>query len=128
MIVVDTHALLWWRDKRPELSRRALQAIEAADRIGVPAPCCFELATLARQRRITFDRDAATWIRRATAADRVVVLPVTEEIAIEAGRLPETFPGDPVDRLVYATAVANGSRLVTRDRRITEHDPARVLW
>jgi PIN domain nuclease of toxin-antitoxin system len=58
----------------------------------------------------------------------VEALPVTADVAIEAGRLPESFPGDPVDRLAFATAVSENALLVTRDERITAHDPARVVW
>lgn len=128
MIVLDTHALLWWRDESARLSGPAQRAIATADRIGVPTACCLELATLERRGRIALDRGAATWIRSALAADRVEELCLTTEIAVEAGRLPATFSGDPVDRVIYATAAALGCRLVTRDRRIHAHDPARAVW
>jgi PIN domain nuclease of toxin-antitoxin system len=128
VIVVDTHALVWWRDESPRLSPRARDTIEGADRIGVPTVCCLELATLERRGRIRLDRTASAWVRAVLADERVAELPLTVDVALEAGRLPEAFPGDPVDRIVYATAVATGSRLVTRDRSITAHDPQRVVW
>jgi PIN domain nuclease of toxin-antitoxin system len=128
VIVLDTHALLWWRDGSTRLTARARAAIASADRIGVPTACCLELATLHRRRRIVLDRGPATWIRAALSAERVEELPLTTEIAIEAGVLPDTFPGDPVDRIVYATATMSGARLVTSDRRIRAHDARRVIW
>lgn len=128
MIVLDTHAFLWWRDESPRLSETARTAIEEAGRIGVPTACCLEIATLDRRGRITLAGGATRWIRAALADPRVEEIPLTAEIAIAAGRLPDTFPGDPVDRVVYATSSVTGSRLVTRDRRITNHDPRRVVW
>ena len=128
MIVLDTHALLWWRDENPQLSAAARTAIEEAGRIGVPTACCLEIATLDRRGRITLARGATKWIRAALADPRVEEIPLTAEIATEAGLLPDTFPGDPVDRIVYATSYVTGSRLVTRDRRITNHDPRRIVW
>lgn len=128
MIVLDTHAFVWWRDGHRGLSRRARLTIESAARIAVPTACCFEIATLERRGRIRLDRGAAAWLRAALSAPGVEPFPLTAEIATEAGRLPDTFPGDPVDRVVYATATALGSKIVTRDRRIAEHDPARVVW
>lgn len=128
MIVLDTHALLWWRDESPLLSTAALQAIEESDRIGVPTACCLELATLQRRGRVALGRDPGRWIRIALAGDRVEALELTTEIAIEAGRLDGSFPGDPVDRIVYATAVAHRARLVTRDGLIAAFDGERVLW
>ena len=128
MIVLDTHALLWWQDESPDLSSNARRAIESADRVGVPTACCLELATLARRGRIGFDRDVAVWLRAALARPEVEMIPLTVDIALAAGRLPESFPGDPVDRVVYATAETCRASLVTRDRRIRAHDPARVVW
>lgn len=128
MIVVDTHAFVWWRDQNRNLSRRAKRAIETAERVVVPTACCYELATLERRGRIRFDRGVTTWLRAALAAPGVEPYPMTNDIAVEAGRLPDSFPGDPVDRIVYATATALGSKIVTRDQRITDHDPDRVIW
>lgn len=128
MIVLDTHVLLWWRDEHPRLSAEARRQIGSAGEIGVPTACCLELAALERRGRIALQGGAAAWIRAAVLGDRVVELPLTSEIAIEAGRLPDVFPGDPVDRIVYATATVTGSRLVTADRRITAFDRARVVW
>ncbi len=67
-------------------------------------------------------------MRTALDIDGVEALPITADVAIEAGRLPENFPGDPLDRLIYATAVSENALLVTRDERITAHDPTRVIW
>jgi PIN domain nuclease of toxin-antitoxin system len=128
VIVLDTHALLWWRDEHPRLSSPARSAIADADRIGVPTACCLECAMLDRRGRITLAGGATRWIRAALADPRIEELVLTSEIAIEAGRLPDSFPGDPIDRVVYATAYVIGSRLVTRDRGITNHDPRRVIW
>ena len=128
MIVLDTHAFLWWRDEDPRLSAAALTAIESSDRIGVPTACCLEIATLDRRGRITLAGGATKWIRAALADPRVEEIPLTSEIALAAGELPESFPGDPVDRVIYATSRATGSPLVTRDRRIANHDPRRVVW
>jgi PIN domain nuclease of toxin-antitoxin system len=47
---------------------------------------------------------------------------------LTAGSLLSPFPGDPADRIIYATTVAKDARLVTADRRIARHDPIRVVW
>jgi PIN domain nuclease of toxin-antitoxin system len=36
--------------------------------------------------------------------------------------------GDPGDRLIVATALVEGAKLVSRDARITESGIVRVLW
>ena len=44
--------------------------------------------------------------------------------------LPSSFPGDPADRLIYATAIEHGLKLVTKDQKIRDHDGPRslVIW
>jgi PIN domain nuclease of toxin-antitoxin system len=49
--------------------------------------------------------------------------------ASKAGLLgARDFPGDPVDRLIYATARATDALLITRDQAIRAFDPATTLW
>jgi PIN domain nuclease of toxin-antitoxin system len=71
---------------------------------------------------------ARAWI--AELARGVRTLPLTPAIAQTAAALPPSFPRDPVDRLIYATAVEHGCRLVTKDDLLHEHDPkgAVVVW
>ncbi len=52
------------------------------------------------------------------AADRVVEAALTTEAAALAGGLPTHFPGDPIDRLLYATARDHRVPLVTKDERL----------
>lgn len=44
--------------------------------------------------------------------------PTTTGIAETAVALPDSFPGDPADRLIYATAVEHGLRRVSKDTRL----------
>ncbi len=129
MIVLDTHAWLWWIVDPSRLSSTAQEAIDRADGLGVPAMCCFEVATLHARGRIELHLPATEWARRALAHPRVEELAISSEIAMEAGGLDrDRFPGDPGDRLIYSTAVAAGARLVSADKAMLRFDPARVVW
>ncbi len=83
---------------------------------------------LVRAGRIRMDRDARTWIRQALASERLEAIPLTAVAAVTAALLPAGFPGDPADRIIYATALGLGARLVTRDERISSFDRLRTLW
>jgi PIN domain nuclease of toxin-antitoxin system len=126
VIVLDTHAWIWWRAEPGRLSVPAARAIAEADRIGVSSISMWELGMLVRRGRISLDRDVALWMRQALADSRIAVLAPGAGVALAAALL--NFPGDPADRLIYAAASQAGARLVTRDARIARFDPARVLW
>lgn len=69
-----------------------------------------------------------SWLEHLAA--RVRTLPLTPAVADTAVSLPSSFPGDPADRLIYATAIEHGLRLVTKDRRLRAHRHPRplALW
>jgi PIN domain nuclease of toxin-antitoxin system len=129
VIVLDTHAWLWWLADPARLSPAARAAIDEADTIGVSAISCWEVTMLAQRGRISLDRDAAVWVRQALGHRRVRQQPLTPEIAVAAGQLDaRRFPGDPADRFIYATAEATRAGLVTRDEQIRRFDPRTTLW
>jgi PIN domain nuclease of toxin-antitoxin system len=111
------------------LSVAAVEAINDARRVGIPAISCFEVSRLAARGRMRLDRGSAAWIVQALGNPRVEVFDVNPEIAQAAGELDQKrFPGDPIDRLIYATAREVGADLVTADKRIREFDPQRTIW
>ena len=58
----------------------------------------------------------------------VAVLPITPEIALIAAQFPKDYPGDPGDRLIEATARAEGLTLVTRDQNIRRSPLLKTVW
>ena len=128
MIVADTHAWIWWMGGSPKLSTRARRELEAADSVGVCTISCWELAMLAARQRIGLDQEPLTWIKQALAWPRVELVPISGEIAVEATRLPESFPGDPADRLIVAAVMHCRATLVTKDRQIRASKQVRTVW
>jgi PIN domain nuclease of toxin-antitoxin system len=127
MIVLDTHAWVWWHSEPGKLSRRAHEAIDHADRIIVCTISCWELAMLVTRGRMRLDRDLRAWVGQALARERCVSAQLTEDLAIAAGFL-EGFAGDPADRIIYATAAAVDAKLVTKDRALRAYDRRRAVW
>lgn len=127
-VLLDTHALQWWSAEPKRLSRTASQTISAADELAVAAITWFELAWLAEHGRIVVAIPTRTWLDQLSSVIRTAGL--TPGIASTAASLPASFPGDPADRMIYATAVEHGWRLVTKDDRLRRHPHPRplTLW
>jgi PIN domain nuclease of toxin-antitoxin system len=58
----------------------------------------------------------------------VTVRPITPEIAALATQFPDDYPRDPADRLIGATARAEGLTLITRDERIRRSPLLKTVW
>lgn len=129
MIVLDTHAWLWWLTAPERLSKQAQKAIERAPSVGISTLSAWEVAMLVVRGRISLDRDVSLWVGQALADPQVESIAPSADVAVAAGLLDtRTFPGDPIDRLIYATARSTGATLVTRDEAIRAFDPASTVW
>ena len=69
-----------------------------------------------------------SWLDRLASQLRTV--PITPGIADTAISLPSSFPRDPADRLIFATAMEHDLPLVTKDRamRAASGRRVRVIW
>jgi PIN domain nuclease of toxin-antitoxin system len=126
--LLDTHAVHWWSAEPDRLSRPAHRVLEAADELLVAAASWYELAWLAERQRIVVDVPIRSWLEELAAQLRTIG--ITPAIADRAVALSDSFPRDPTDRLIYATAIEHGVKLVTKDRGITAHDDPHslVVW
>jgi PIN domain nuclease of toxin-antitoxin system len=118
----------WWAAEPQKISRRAARALSEADELVIAAITWFELAWLAEHERIMLTIPVRSWLEQLAA--RIRTIPLTPAIAATAVSLPSSFPGDPADRLIYATAIEHGVRLITKDRRLRSHRYPRpiALW
>lgn len=129
LIVLDTHAFVWLASASERLSPRARKAIAADPDLAISMGSVQEIAYLSVRGRLTMDRPVGTWIGDALSVHDIRTLPATVPVALRAGSLdPEEFHGDPIDRLIYATAVEHDAQLVTADERLREADSARTVW
>ena len=118
-LLVDSHVLHWWSAEPERLSTAAVAALEDAEELAVAAISWYELGWLAVRGRISVQLPVGTWLGSLASSVRTAAL--TPAIAATAVALPRSFPGDPADRLIYATAVEHGWRLVTKDDRLRRH-------
>ena len=124
-VLLDTHVVHWWSAEPSRVSAAARAQLEAADDLAVASVSWYELAWLARHERIVLNIPVRSWLEGLGANLRTIGM--TPAIADMATSLPASFPGDPADRQIYATAIELGLKLVTKDGVIREHDRPRSL-
>jgi PIN domain nuclease of toxin-antitoxin system len=129
VILLDTHVLVWAVEESKALSRAAASEIRRArrhDGLAVSAISMWELAWLLGRGKIQVYGSLEASIR--LLLEGVTVRPITPEIAALAMQFPDDYPQDPADRLIGATARAEGLTLVTRDQRIRRSPLLKTVW
>jgi PIN domain nuclease of toxin-antitoxin system len=127
-VLLDSHVLHWWSSEPQRLSRAAVRAVSNADELAVASISWFELAWLAHHERIALTIPVRSWLEELS--EQVRTVGTSPAIAATAVALAGSFPGDPADRLIYATAIEHGWSLITKDERLRNHRrPRRVtVW
>jgi PIN domain nuclease of toxin-antitoxin system len=131
VILLDTHVLVWMVADEDRLSRHAKSAIQRArlsDGLGIADVTIWELAFLIARGTLRTHSTIENTVRNFVTRSGVSVKPITAEIAVLATQFPEDYPKDPIDRLIGATARAEGIALITRDERIRSSPLLRTIW
>jgi PIN domain nuclease of toxin-antitoxin system len=119
MMLLDTHVWIWAAAGDVDrLGPQFLRRLKKTASPFVSSVSLFEIAALTTAGRLVLNQPAERWIRAALAAGGVRVAELTPDIAIDAGAIPSAALGDPVDRLLAATAVHLDLPLATCDRDV----------
>lgn len=120
-LLLDTNALLWLSSGSARLGPRAAVAIEAAVAAGeaaFSAISVWETAMLVRKRRYALGIPIDRWCADLIAAG-LLEAPLDVAAAGRAAELSDLHE-DPADRMIAATAIRLGARLVTSDARLID--------
>jgi len=130
VILVDTHVVVWLAFDQDQISRKARTAIDQArrdaDGLAISDITLMELATLASKGRVRLDISLESFLQEVET--RFVVLPITGRACARAIGLPASYPRDPADRIIGATALVEGLSLLTADRDIRRSRALRTIW
>jgi len=133
MIVLDTHALIWWVSDDQRLSLKARKAIEDEmndddAHIVVSSISTWEIAMLISKGRLALTMDIDEWIATVADIPRVQFTPLDNNVAIQSVRLPGEFHADPADRMITALARHLSAPLVTDDEKIRAYKHVNTVW
>lgn len=120
-LLLDTHIWLRWLSADQPLDERIVVLIEEAERIAVSAVSCWEVAYLAKKKRIGLPMELSEWLHSALGGSGVEVISLSAGIAVSAAALPDIHR-DPADRFIIATALDGGFHLVSLDGLFKEYE------
>ena len=131
MIVLDTHAWIWWVSSPEYLSETAKQIIDEAatgKNIFISSISAWEIAILVSRGRLKLTMNPADWVAASEALPFFDFVPVSNSIALKSVQLPGILHDDPADRIIIATAVSLGAVLVTKDEKIRNYPHVKTVW
>lgn len=131
-VLADTHTLIWWLFEPHNLSRDAQQALQDAEDAGDPilisTITVVEMCYLMEKGKLPahYLQDSLSMLD-----DPMVALtPVSMELASAKAliQIPRSVVPDMPDRIIAATALAEGLPLVTRDQKIRQLTNIATIW
>ena len=126
-LLLDTCSFLWFISDAPELSAKARAAIlDPANSVYLSAASGWEIGRKHARGDLELPRRPESLIPEIRAESGILSLPISEEEAISAEKLP-LFHKDPFDRMIIAQALVQGMVVVTPDPAFDRY-PVRLLW
>jgi PIN domain nuclease of toxin-antitoxin system len=129
VIMLDTHALLWWALDPDKLSERARHVIEGMEQQGgfASAISIWELGIKVKRGKLALPLSIDEFAHRIERGNAVELLPVDTNVWLRSLSLPWDHQ-DPADRVIVATALARNVPLLTKDRAIQEFTGVASIW
>ncbi len=132
LIVLDTHALIWWVSGSHQLSNKALKVInktlKAKEEVLISSISVWEIAMLVRKNRLALSMDVNQWIATSATIEGVRYVPLDNEISINSVQLPGDFHANPADRIIVALARKLNALLVSADQKILNYAHVNSIW
>ena len=132
MIVLDTHAWIWFISSPEQLGKRAAAAIDkarsAGENLHISCISTWEVYMLASKERLSLAIAPELWVNRCERLNLLRFNPVNNAIARLAVTTCAAMHADPADRMIVATALYLGASVVTRDEKIKSSGLVPCIW
>ena len=130
MILLDTHVVVWIAMNPAKISKNARTAMDKARHgdsgIAISDMTLLELARLSSMEQVRFKTRLEVFLSELER--RFIVLPMNSRICVQAFDLPASYPKDPADRIIGATALVEGLPLITADQAIRKSRALTTIW
>jgi len=127
--LLDTHVLVWWYlgDKSLSAKYRSILDDDLQEPVGVSAISLWEIAKLVERGKLRLSLSLDECLADLEGNPSIDVLPISGRIAAESTRLGSSFPRDPADQLIAASARCHGLLLLTGDSHIRDSGVVAVI-
>jgi PIN domain nuclease of toxin-antitoxin system len=129
VILLDTHALLWWALDPEQLSPRAEQELAQMERRDGYASSIsiWELGVKIKRGTLDIGIGIEELARRLERSAVVELVPVDTTLWLRSLAL-DWHHRDPADRVIVATALSKGVPLLTKDEAIRAFGGIETIW
>jgi PIN domain nuclease of toxin-antitoxin system len=129
VIVLDTHALLWWALDPEQLSAAAADTCARMERDGgfASAISIWELDIKVKRGKLELPLPVEELALRIERSAVVELLPVDTRTWLRSASLAWEHR-DPADRVIVATALEKGLPLLTKDRALHAFSGVTCVW
>ena len=128
MILLDTHAWIWFISNPELLSSKARKAVEASLQqkvVYISSISVWEDALLVMRKRLKLTMPVGDWVQKSEQLSYMKFVPVTNSIALRSVNLATPLHNDPADRIIIATAMSLGASVITKDDKIRKYPHVR---
>jgi PIN domain nuclease of toxin-antitoxin system len=130
LILLDTHVVIWLGLDPGRISKNAKAAIDHARQnasaLAISDMTLLELTRITNLGRLDFRPDLESFL--SDVEKKFLVLPMTGRICMRALALPPSYPKDPGDRVIGATALVEDIPLLTADHEIRKSRAVPAIW
>jgi PIN domain nuclease of toxin-antitoxin system len=131
VIVLDTCAIVWDALEPGQLSKKAKNAIQTADtnnELLISDISMWEICMLVSRKRIEIEDTTSSFINSYLQYRSICVQPISPEIAALSVSFGQEINSDPADRIISATSILKGAKLVTADKNLIESAMVATIW
>jgi len=131
LILLDTHAWLWWLHDPTQLSEAAKSIIIEAEKnnsILISSISVWEIAVKHSLKKLELPMPINEWFELAQQQPGTTIEPLSAIDAIESANLPGEFHKDPADRILVAIARRYNIPIISRDNKILNYPDVKTIW
>lgn len=126
-VLLDTCTFLWWATDPSQVSAKAMEVFEDPDNeVFLSAVSCWEIVVKHAAGKLRLPEPPLKLIPACREIYGVGSLPLDEESALHAGRLPRLH-SDPFDRMLICQSIMHSMPILTPDERIAQYS-VRTIW